>query len=153
MALSPLAAFDDLEAWMGRPVSNYPRAEAILSAASTLVRTHTGRLWVDAEGNPEDGISEIKLQAAREVVVMVADRVYNNPRGTTQETAGPYSRSVAAWAALGMSLTDSEIAMLGGSLEGGIPGLSSVRVVAPAAASGSRHYRYPWWDESDEELI
>jgi hypothetical protein len=158
MALPALAELHELEDWLGVSITDArdaARAGAILAAASTLVRTHTGRMWVgvDEEGAavPEEGIDETKLAAVRQVVVQVADRVYNNPRGATQETAGPFSRSVAAWAAQGMSLTDDEKAMIGAST-GGIPGLSSIRVVAPAAAAASRRDQW-WWLDDEEELL
>jgi hypothetical protein len=147
--LPALASVQDFQTWTGLDESEVDeaRALAILHAASTLVRTHTGRVWVDVDEDdaevPEEGVSATKLQAAREVVVMVADRVYHNPRGTTQEAAGPFSRSVAAWAALGLELTANEKAMIGGS-SGGIPGLGSLRVAAPIDAAGvSRR----WWLE------
>lgn len=154
MALPALAELNELEDWLGVSITearDAARAGAILAAASTLVRTHTGRAWVDADGDPEEGIDETKLAAVRQVVVQVADRVYTNPRGATQETAGPFSRSVAAWAAQGMSLTDDEKAMIGAST-GGIPGLSSIRVVAPAAAAASRRDQW-WWLDDEEELL
>lgn len=148
MALPSLATADELVTWMGDTELNEDRAEAILAAASTLIRVHTGRVWVDDDG-PED-VDEIKLEAARTVCLTVAERVYNNPKGVTQEAAGPFSRTIAAWAALGLALTDDEKGMLTTSSQG-IPGLSSVRVVAPAHASGVPRMS-AWWDEDEVEL-
>lgn len=146
MPLPALAPIDDLEEWLGVEVVS-ARAGAILAAASTLVRTTTGRVWVDADGELEEGLTEddLKLQAVREVVVMVATRVYTNPGGVQQQTSGPYSETVAAWASLGMALTETELGMIA-SPAGGIPGLSSVRVIAPADANPTRR----WWPECDE---
>jgi hypothetical protein len=130
MALLPLATVDDLETWLGQAVA-VARADAILAAASTLVRSHTGRAWTDADGEWEDTATDLQQQIVREVTVRVAARVYTNPYGTTQETTGPFSRAVAAWSAMGMALTPDEREALPASIGGGIPGLSSVRVVAP----------------------
>jgi hypothetical protein len=113
MALPPLAEFEDFETWCSRAVPNESRAEAILSAASTLVRTSTGRMWVDAAGDPEEDLTETQLDAAKTVVLQVSERVYFNPNGNTQESTGPFQRSVAAWYALGLVLTDEERQMLG----------------------------------------
>lgn len=152
MALPPIVSADDLATWMGvETIDNEDRAEAILSAASTLVRTFGGRAWVDADGEPEVDLTETQVDAVKTVVKLVAERVYQNPRGVTQQSTGPFSRSVASWAAFGLSLTDDEKVMLGGTGQDGIPGLSSVRVIAPAMASGTRHY--PWWDDDEVELL
>lgn len=127
MSLPLLAAIEDLEAWLGQAVSNPERADAILTAASTLVRSQSGRTWVGANGEPNEGLTEVQLESARTVVLMVAARVWNNPYGTTQEATGPFSRSVAAWAALGMELTDTERSMLGTSANTGLWSLRTTR--------------------------
>lgn len=147
--LPPLATLDDLEVWSSSVIPNAARAEAILIAASTLVRSTTGRTWVDADEEWEEGVTDLQQDQVRTVVVMVADRVYANPAGVTQEAVGPFSRTVAAWAAYGMELTDTELEMLPGG-SSGIPGLTSIRVVAPAAARGSL-YSTAWWECDDEE--
>ena len=135
MALPPLATLDELETWAGSSVDP-ARAEAVLSAASTLIRSYTGRMWVDAAGDPEATASVLHLQAVAEVTVRIAHRVYINPTGISQQAAGPFSHSVAAWAAAGMTLTDEDKGLLPNPV-GGVNGLSSVRVVAPTAARGS----------------
>lgn len=121
-------------------VVDNPRAEAILAAASTLVRTFTGRVWVDVDDEPDsdEPSYELEFDAAQTVVLIVSQRVYLNPSGTTQETTGPFSRSVAAWSAMGLALSDDEKEMLGGGQPDAIPGLSSIRVVAPAGTKASR---------------
>ena len=108
MALLPLVGFEDFETWASRPVSNKPRAEAIIAAASTLVRTHTGRVWVGADGEVEESATELQLDAVRTVVLQVVDRVYFNPSGNTQQATGPFSSSVSAWYSAGCYLTDDD---------------------------------------------
>lgn len=153
MALPPLADFAEFEAWYPTSIGNRARAEAILVAASTLIRARTGRVWVDADGEVEADIDEVQRETARSVCLAVTSRVYNNPHGQTQESVTNYSRSVAAWAAQGLSLTEEELAQLGTAPQTGIPGLWSVRVVAPAEATGVR-YRPEWWeDDDDNELV
>ena len=153
MALPSLVSFDDFSSWEAEPVLNEPRATAILAAASTLVRAHTGRVWVDASG--EEDVSEVALAVARHVVTTVASRVYNNPLGDESETVGPFSRRVADWAALGAVLTDEEKAQLASagapSPPTGIPGLGSVRLIAPAAARGTVYFNTDWWEDLDSE--
>lgn len=153
MALPPLANLTEFIAWEPGEVSNTERATAILAAASTLIRARTGRVWVDASGEIEAGVTEVQRETARSVCLQVASRVYNNPQGNTQQTTGPFSRTVAAWAAQGLTLTDDELAQLGAAPQTGIPGLWSVRVVAPAQARGTP-YSYEWWeDDEDNELV
>lgn len=150
MALPPLATVDELIAWLGTGVGDGQRAEAILAAASTLVRSYSGRAWVDADGEPDADLTETQTDAAHTVVLQVAARVWRNPDGVTQEAAGPFSRSVAAWAAFGLMLTDDEKAMLSTGTNA-IPGLASIRVVAPALARGSAVFDTAWWEDDDED--
>lgn len=110
--MASVASVDDLNAWLSEAVSNEERAEAILAAASTLVRTKTGRAWVDANGVQLEDVDDEDFEAVRTVVVMVAARVWSNPRGYSQQTTGPFSYSVAEWSALGLSLTEDELSML-----------------------------------------
>lgn len=142
MSFPSLASIEDLEAWLGTSV-DATRADAILSAASTLIRSHTGRVWVDDDGT-EEGVSAQRLATIKAVCVSVAARVYRNPDGATQQQTGPFNKSVAAWSSMGLALTADEKAQLSSAKAGGIPGLSSVRVVAPADASASR--RFNWWE-------
>lgn len=106
-----IARPEELEALMGKPVA-VTRAVAILEAASTLVRNRTGRAWVDAAGDPLDDVDAVEFATVKTVVLQVAQRVYLNPQGITQQSTGPFSRSVSAWAALGLSLTEAESEML-----------------------------------------
>lgn len=108
--MASIATVADLEEWI--TVDNVTRAEAILAASSTLVRTRTGQAWVDEAGVQLETVDDDDFEAVKTVVVQVALRVYQNPLGVTQQATGPFSRSVAAWAALGLSLTEDEVAML-----------------------------------------
>lgn len=149
MALPALASTDDLEEYSGLSVDE-TRAEAILAAASTLVRSYTGRTWVGADSAWEDDVTELQQDLVQMVVVGVADRVYRNPTGVTQETSGPFSRSVAAWATSGMFLTDEEKELLPVASSSGVSGLSSIRVEAPRLAAGVPRYADWDYDEGDE---
>lgn len=125
--LPPLAEVDDLEVWMGVEISgeSTSRAVAILAAASTLVRSYTGKVWVDADGETSDATDNpVRFDAVQQVVVLVSERVWKNPNGNTQENTGPFSHTVEAWAALGLALRDEEKAMLGGSSL--VPGLGVI---------------------------
>lgn len=108
--MASIATLDDLDPWV--TIDNEDRADAILAAASTLVRSRTGQAWVDADGAQLEDVDDDDFEAVKTVVVQVALRVYQNPLGITQQATGPFSRSVAAWAALGLSLTEDEVAML-----------------------------------------
>lgn len=154
MLLPPLASAEDLQEWSATSITNEARAEAILAAASTLVRSFTGRMWVvaaeDEEDPPvwEEGVTDLEKDQVLTVVLTVADRVYTNPQGAQYQTVGPFARSVAAWSTLGLALTPDEKDMLGGG-PSGISGLSSIRVLAPAAASGTR--MWSWELEEEDE--
>lgn len=150
MALPPLASVDDLSEWMGVDVSDEVRAEAILSAASTLVRSHTGQLWVDAAGEPDENATDLELDTVKTVVTLVAERVWSNPRGFVQQATGPFSGTVAEWSAYGLALTDSEKDMLGCGNDVGIPGLASIRVEAPRGAAGAPRLAVYDLEQDDE---
>jgi hypothetical protein len=119
--VASIATLDDLEPWL--TIDNDERAEAVLAAASTLVQAKTGQAWVDADGVQLEDVDDDDFAAVKTVVVQVALRVYQNPLGVTQQSTGPFSRSVAAWAAFGLSLTPDERAMLPTTIDGNRPGL------------------------------
>lgn len=104
-------------------IDNEDKAEAILAAANTLVRSRTGRAWVDAAGVQLEDVEDDDFEAVKTVIIQVAVRVWSNPLGVTQQATGPFSRSVAAWAALGLSLTEDEAAMLPSTIDGARPAL------------------------------
>ncbi len=104
MGLPALATPAALAAWLGVTITDDDRAQAVLRAASTLVRARAGENWVDAAGylaaDIPDGIPQ--------VVVAVAARVWVNPTGASSSTTGPFS---SAWP-VGFALTDDEAAMV-----------------------------------------
>lgn len=104
-----LASYEDLVTWSDRPVGNVARAEAILVAASNLVRTYKGGSWLEVD-TPD--VSEVALGAARTVVLNVAYRTYHNPAGKNRDQSGPFSSAVESWSALGCALSDQDIAQL-----------------------------------------
>lgn len=114
MALPPLAAVDDLAAWVGT-IADEERAEAVLAAASTLVRSETRRAWLVDGGDLDDddpAIDTDDLEVARTIVVQAAGRVWRNPGGLIQESTGPFSARFPDWVAEGLRLTDTEKEML-----------------------------------------
>jgi hypothetical protein len=149
--LPALAGADDLATWLGEEISgtSIPRANVVLAQASTRVRTFTGRTWIGESGDIDEGVDELALDAARQVVVLVAARVWKNPHGRISQSTGPFSFTNAEWAAMGAALTDDEKEMLGGTQSSGIPGLTSFRVEAPVEAKGTRS-SWTWCSELNE---
>lgn len=94
MTLPALATVAALEIRLGQTIdeADRPQAEALLRYASSLIRAHTGQDYVDDEDvliNPlPDGIPE--------VCVEIVWRAKVNPAQTTQQSAGPFSMSLAA---------------------------------------------------------
>lgn len=108
MALPPLATVQDLSDWLDQPIDPAnSRAVAVLSAASSLVRSYTQQDWVDEAGAlvevPDDVVT---------VVLQVAERKWRNPTGAIQETTGPFSVRYSERSGDGLFLTDTERRML-----------------------------------------
>jgi len=124
--LPALATVEQLALEVDEPIASAdPRAEWLLSKASTLVRAHTGRTWVDAEGALQEDIPD----AVTAVTVQCAARVWRNPAGAVQEAAGGLSWRLSERAGDGLFLTDAEKAMLGASRPtGGLWKLSTTNV-------------------------
>lgn len=110
MALPLLVTTSALEAWLGASFTqdDNARAEAVLSAVSSLVRSEAGLTWVDDSGALTETPGEVQA-----VVLQVATRVWSNPNGVRQESIGSYSVSYDAPAATGLYLSPSERALLG----------------------------------------
>lgn len=102
MALPPLAAVSDLAAWVGRDIpANDPRAGAVLSHASTRVRTYAGLTWTDAN----NALIEVP-DVVREVTVRVAGRAWSNREELDSVTLDDGTKR---WGAVrGLVLTDED---------------------------------------------
>lgn len=125
MALPPLADVAALDAWLpGVSIvgndEETERAEAVIATASAFVRAERGQTWVDSDGNLLEDIPD-EIPA---LVVTVAARLWINPAGSSQETAGPFSTTHGPG-----TLTDGERDLLADQTAGG---LGSIQVVAPA---------------------
>lgn len=99
----PFATVDDLTAWLGEGDLDAARAEAVIGAATVLVRSHVGA-WQWPDGTPRQ-----VPQAFTVVTTQVAARYWQNPTGARQETTGPFS---VTYDGGGVELTDSEVRML-----------------------------------------
>src|SRR5690606_31311161 len=106
-ALPPFASVADVEARLGRTVTDGERAtvEAALEDASDLIRAETVRDWVDPD-NPAQLVGDpAQLDTQRTVCAAVAARLIRNPAGVAQETVGPFSVSHGTSAVAGAWLT------------------------------------------------
>lgn len=87
MASLPFADTDQLASWVGEEISSssdVARAEAMLTAASVLVRAEVGAAVADAwDLVPED----VEI-----IVVQAAARVWFNPQGLIGDSIDDYSR-------------------------------------------------------------
>lgn len=156
MALPPLATVADLEAWIGESILDdaTTRAEGVLGAASTLVRSHTGRSWVDAEGALEvfDEHHDDIWDALQTVTVQCAGRVWRNPDGSLQPTTGPHSDRYLELLGEGLVLTPTEKSLLGtalgyatGGTQAGLWALSTTRgLLETASCSDDIWSKVPW---------
>lgn len=89
MSLPALATIDDVELVPGYPAdSNEDTVDALLALASARVRKYTGCNHVD-----EDGALSGVPDGVPELVAGMVVRSLRNPRGVTQESAGPFGAS------------------------------------------------------------
>lgn len=103
MARPALADLADLEALVGT-ITDRTAAEARLAQASEIVRAYAGVSWLTDAGELDPDVPE---QIAGVVAAMV-ERATLNPSGTTQESAGPFSRSFGSDAAQRLYMTAGE---------------------------------------------
>lgn len=101
MASSPFAEVSALAAWVGQDIpADDPRAVAVLTAASNLVRAEVGSSvadeWTEAPNEVQD------------VVVQVAARVWYNPQGLVADSVDDYSRRWEGGGESGVYLTKGE---------------------------------------------
>lgn len=153
MALPPLASEADLAAWVGQADAlSDPRAGAVLSAASSLVRAHTGQSWPDPE------VSTPVPDVVQAVVVQVAGRVWSNPDGLTSVTLDDGTRR---WqpGSTGLMLTDAEKELLAEFSESGRPSGLGVISTTRGEPGGATIYvptgpppsgpPFPWYSTED----
>lgn len=97
----PFAFPDQLGAWVGEDIPmNDPRAQAVLMAASVLIRSYVGSDVSDAwEESPDD---------VTQVAVQVAARVWFNPQGLISDAIDDYSRRWENASESGVYLTAGE---------------------------------------------
>lgn len=153
MALPPLATVNDLAAWVGQTIESAdPRGEAVLSAASALVRGYTSQSWVDEHGD----LVETVPDDVAAVVVQVAARAWLNPNPNLRNwNKGPFAEGYFDAASLGLHLTAADKDALAhyrntGASTGlgtigitrGDTGLDTVYVPTAPAPSG---YPFPWY--------
>ena len=152
MALPPLASVSDLAAWVDQTIaSDDPRAGAVLSAASALVRGYTKVTWVD----DTNALTDVPDDVAA-VVVQVASRAWLNPNPNLRNwNKGPFSEGYFDAAALGLYLSDADKDALTdyrttpastglgtiGTTRGEL-GLDTVYVPTAPAPAG---YLFPWY--------
>lgn len=92
MALPALATLATLQERLGARIENPQQAMYLLGAASTIVRSAAGKLWVNADGELED-----VPDGASVVVIEMVARVSENPTGavTNEEHLGPWGHTVS----------------------------------------------------------
>jgi len=123
MARPSPATTDDLAVALGvDAVDNEDQAQFLLDRAWAIVRAYAGHpaTWLDDDGNPTDQIDP----DIPPVIVGMVDRATRNPTGTTQETAGPFSRSFGSDAAQRLYLTKMDKLVIRGGL--GLSGLGTI---------------------------
>lgn len=107
-----LPAFAEIEELVDRipdgiEVEDYPRAQAALADASSLIRSEAGATVV-ATWIASDELTDAVPEIIKTVTLRSALRVFVNPTEETQSTTGPYSSSRVANA----YLTATEKAMI-----------------------------------------
>lgn len=103
MARPPLATTTDLGERLGESVDDDIQAMARLRDASAIVRAYAGKTWLDDAGDLDGVPDDIPG-----VVAAMVERATRNPTGTTQESAGPFTRSFGSEASSRLYLTKSE---------------------------------------------
>lgn len=156
MAQPPLAVPSDLAAWVGQDIpADDPRAEAVLSAASSLVRTEIPGQVHAAWAASDDTVPD----TVRQVVVQVAARVWLNPAGAVSVQVGQVSRRWPDTAADGLYLTGSERSVLS-RYRASAPGLATLSttrgehlasVYVPTAPEPAG-YPFPWYAAGDPRV-
>lgn len=144
--MAPLAEVTDLELWLGTPITDAARADAVLAAVSSLVRSQAGRTW---EG-------EVVPDEVAAIVVDVAGHIWRNPAAVRQSGTGPFSVSYAI--VQGLSLTADQKATLRhyGAQARGLWTMSTTRNDAAADTEYvpvvGTDTEFPWYSGTDALL-
>lgn len=155
MALPPLASVSDLAAWVGRTIaSDDPRAGAVLSHASTRVRTYAGQAWVDDTTGALTTVPDV----VHDVVVRVAARAYRNPEDLDSVTLDDGTKRWGSVRGLALTNEDREDLAAFRAISAAPQGIgvvsttrgeeldSTIYVPTGPAPSG---YPFPWYDADD----
>lgn len=154
MTLPPLALVSDLAAWVGMSIADTdPRAGAVLSHASTRVRTYARQSWTD-----DLGALAAVPDVVRDVTVRVAARAWRNPEDLDSVTLDDGTKR---WGQVrGLSLTDEDkedLAQFRGSgLPAGLGVVSTYRgdgdfgnTVYVSTGPPPSGYPFPWYAADD----
>jgi hypothetical protein len=100
------------------------RAAYALDSAEGMVLSATNHDddWLTVEELP---------RVAQTVIYEVAGRKFNNPKGLLSRNVGPLAESMTKEAAVGLALSDAELAMLAPHVKAGRGGLQSVEIKRP----------------------
>lgn len=120
----PLATVDDLATRVQETIdAEDPLALYFLRAASATVRQYAGQNWVNDAGTELVDVPDV----AHDITVECAARVWMNPEGNTQETAGPFTERKPEQYADSFFLTATEKSKLGGFRPSGLGGLWTIQ--------------------------
>lgn len=105
MARPAFATVDDLNEALESDITDEDAANSLLARASEIVRAVAHKTWIDEAGT---GLAADFPEQITGVVVSMVERASRNPTGTTQEQAGPFSRSFGPDASQRLFLTKWE---------------------------------------------
>lgn len=108
MALPTLATVDDVQTFVPTVMLDATQTDALLRLASAQARAYTGCRWANEDGTALEDVPD----GVPEVVASIVARAILNPRGVTQETAGPYTVSYGSDAAARIYLAGTDKAIL-----------------------------------------
>lgn len=136
-AFADLAELEDRLA-VSFSASEAAQAQAALDDASSLIRACAGVSWVVDDEIDFGDLADWRQREIVRITLAVARRVLENPQGFTEMHFADAGASFAN-ASPDAYLTAAEKAAIRSMVATSVvPGLASIRVVAPAAASGSR---------------
>lgn len=120
----PLATVADLAIRVQETIADAdPLAVYFMRAASATVRAYVGKNWVNTAGDALVDVPDV----VHDITVEVAARVWMNPEGNTQETAGPFTERRPELYADSFFLTGTEKSKLGAMRSSGLGGLWTIQ--------------------------